>query len=158
MVVDAARDADAASLGESLEARGDVDAVAEDVAVLDHDVADIDADAEPHAARRVERPVCGCDVALDVDGAFHGGEDAGELGEHAVTGGAADASAMLRDEGVGDGAMGGQRRQRAFLVAAHQPAIALDVGGEDGDELSLERRRFHVGLPIATRRAVSARW
>src|SRR5207247_4754247 len=39
-------DADAARLGERLEAGGDVDAVAIDVVVVADDVADIDADAE----------------------------------------------------------------------------------------------------------------
>jgi hypothetical protein len=50
MVVDAARDADAAGLGQPLETHGNIDAVAEDVAVLHHDIADIDADAKPHAS------------------------------------------------------------------------------------------------------------
>jgi hypothetical protein len=107
-------------------------------------VADIDADAKPHAAWLVEFLVGRRDVALDVDGALHGGEDAGEFGENAVAGRAADPAAVLRDERVGDGAMGRQRRQRALLIDAHQPAVALDIGGEDGDELSFERRRFHA--------------
>ena len=49
VVAHAARDADAAGLRQRLQPRRDVDAVAEDVAVLDHHVADIDADAERHA-------------------------------------------------------------------------------------------------------------
>ena len=53
------RDADAAGLGERFEASGDVDAVAEDVAVLDDDVTLVDADAELDAvggrAARVAR-------------------------------------------------------------------------------------------------------
>ena len=40
------RDGDAAGPGDAFEPRGDVDAVAEDVVVLDDDVAEIDADAE----------------------------------------------------------------------------------------------------------------
>ena len=46
LVVDGRGQADAADLGELLDARGDVDAVAEDVAILENDVAEIDADAE----------------------------------------------------------------------------------------------------------------
>src|SRR6266849_3323807 len=43
----------AAATGERLQASGDVDAVAQQVAVvLHHDVAEIDADAEPHAIMR----------------------------------------------------------------------------------------------------------
>ena len=81
---------------------------------------------------------------LDLNGALYGGNDAGEFGENAVTGRAADPAAMLLDERVGDGSMGRERRQCVFLVDAHQAAIPLDIGGEDGDELSLDRRRFHV--------------
>ena len=43
------RDADAAGLGQRFKPRGDVDAVAIDVAVLDDDVAEIDADAKHDA-------------------------------------------------------------------------------------------------------------
>ena len=46
-------DADAAGLGDAFEPRGNIDAVAEDVAVLDDDVADMDADAE------FDAPSCG---------------------------------------------------------------------------------------------------
>src|SRR5216684_3840289 len=50
VLLNARRYADAAWLGQGLEARCDVDAVAKDVAILDHNVADIDADAELDAA------------------------------------------------------------------------------------------------------------
>ncbi len=46
LVADRARDADAARLGQLLQARGDVDAVAEDVVVLADHVAEVDADPE----------------------------------------------------------------------------------------------------------------
>src|SRR5271166_4905040 len=48
----AGRDADPAGLGQAFEPCRDIDAVAEDVAVLNDDVADIDADAELDAALR----------------------------------------------------------------------------------------------------------
>ncbi len=34
--------------------------------------------------------------------------------------------------------MGGQRGQRAFLVLAHQPRVARDIGSEDGGEAALD--------------------
>jgi hypothetical protein len=34
--------------------------------------------------------------------------------------------------------------QRSFLVDFHQAAIACDIGGKNGDEFSLEGRRFHA--------------
>jgi len=124
--------------------RGDVYAVTVDVAVLDHDIADIDADAKPHTALFAEGQVGLGKITLDLNGALYGGKYAGEFGENAVTGRAADPAAVLRDDRVGDGSMGRERRQRVFLGDAHQAAIPLDIGGEDGDELPLERRRFHV--------------
>jgi hypothetical protein len=49
LIVDVAGDADAARLGEALQAGRDVDPVAQDVAVLDDDVADVDPDAKRDA-------------------------------------------------------------------------------------------------------------
>ena len=46
LVVDGLRDADRAGLGERLEPRGDVDAIAKDVVAVDDDVAEIDADPQ----------------------------------------------------------------------------------------------------------------
>jgi len=43
------RQADAAGIGQRLDPRRHIDAVAEQVAILQHDVADIDSDAEFHA-------------------------------------------------------------------------------------------------------------
>jgi hypothetical protein len=51
---DPGRNANAARLGQAFEAGGDIDAVAEDVAVLDDDVADVDANAELDASLRRE--------------------------------------------------------------------------------------------------------
>src|ERR1700693_3133969 len=44
-----ARDADATGLRNAFEARGDIDAIAENVVAFDEHVAEIDADAEKHA-------------------------------------------------------------------------------------------------------------
>ena len=52
ILLHARRHADAARLGQALEAGGHVHAVAEDVVVLDDDVADMDADAELDALVR----------------------------------------------------------------------------------------------------------
>ena len=52
LIAHRARDADAAGLGERFQARRHVDAVAEDVVVLDDHVAQIDADAELDPPRR----------------------------------------------------------------------------------------------------------
>ncbi len=72
-------DADATRLGQRFEAGGDVDAVAEDVAFIDDDVADIDADAELDAPIGRYANVAVGHLALNVDRAAHRVDDAGEL-------------------------------------------------------------------------------
>ena len=57
MIAHAARHADAAGLGDPFEPCRDVDAVAENVAILDQDIADVDADAKQHPAFRRDRIV-----------------------------------------------------------------------------------------------------
>jgi len=57
--VHGARDADAARIREALEAGGDIDAVAQEVAVPLDDVADGDADAEEKPPARRKREVAG---------------------------------------------------------------------------------------------------
>ena len=110
-----AGDADAARLGQRLQPRGDVDAVAVDVVALDDDVAEIDADAEddalgPPAAPALRRG----HRLLDRDGALDGVDDAGELDQHAVAHQLDDAAAMLGTIGSSDClAPRLQRRQRA---------------------------------------------
>ena len=81
----------------AFEPRRDVDAVAEDVAVLDDDVADIDADAELDAPLRRHVGVALGHPALHLDGAAHRIDDAGELDQQAVAGGLDDAAAVLGD-------------------------------------------------------------
>ena len=55
--------------------------------LVDDDVAEIDADAELHAARRLDRGVALGHRPLDGDRALDRVHDAGELGEDAVAGG-----------------------------------------------------------------------
>src|SRR6266542_1409610 len=63
-----------------------VDRIPEDVAAVDHDVADIDADAEldPLLVRHVG--IALRHAALDVHGTTHRVHDTAELGQHAVAG------------------------------------------------------------------------
>ena len=145
MIPHAAGDADAAGLGQAFDAGGDVDAIAEDVAVLHHDVAEIDADAKPHLALRRQLLIRLREIALDLHRALDGGEDAAEFGQDAVAGGVANPPPMPRDEGIGDGPVHGEGGQGRGFVLAHQPAVALDIRGENGNELALQRWRFHAG-------------
>jgi hypothetical protein len=119
MIAHATGDADPAGLGERFQAGGYVDAVTEDVAVLHHDVADIDADAEKHAPLKGHRVVGFGKGMLNLDRGVYGIEDAGEFGKHAVPGGAGDPPAMAPDRFVDDTAVCRKRRECLLLVGFH---------------------------------------
>jgi len=89
--------ADPAGFGQGFQARRNIDAVAEDVAVLGDDVAEIDADAKPdlpivsHLRLAVDHP------ALNLGSAAQRIDDAGEFHEQTVAGGLDDAAPVLLD-------------------------------------------------------------
>ncbi len=126
------READAAGFGDALEPCRDVDAVAVNITILGNDVAKIDTDPEGDLL------FLRCPgVALD-HCALHGQragdclDDARELDQEAVAGRLDDAAAVVGDCGIDQvAAMRFEPGERAFLVLAHQPAIARDIGCED---------------------------
>ena len=125
--------ADAAGLGQRLHASRNVDAVAVDVALIDDDVADVDADAELDPAIFGNVGVALGHGALDFHRAAHGIDRARKFDQRAVTRRLDDAAAMLRNLGIDEFAsVRLERCERAFLVDAHQAAVASDIGREDG--------------------------
>ena len=79
LVVDGARDEDTAGLGERLEPRRDIDAVAEDVVALDDDVADVDADPKLDSLIEWCRVRSPGHLSLDLDGTTGRVHRTGEL-------------------------------------------------------------------------------
>ncbi len=135
---DLAGDADAAGLGQALQPRGHVDPVAVDVVAVDDDVADVDADAQADAPvlRHLGRPRA--HAVLHVDGEGQRVDDAGELHQRPVAHQFDDAAVVLGDLRLDQlPPVRLQRRQRPGLVALHQPAVAGDVGGQNGGEPAL---------------------
>src|SRR5713101_4686168 len=113
------RDADPARLGQRLQPRRNVDAIAVDVVILADDVAEIDADAELDSPFDGDAGIAFGHRTLHLDRTMHRVDDAGELDEEPVTGGFDDADAMLLDSWVGDLAPPyPQRGKRSFLVLA----------------------------------------
>ena len=91
-------EADRAGLGDALQPRGDIDAVAHQIAVgLLDDVAEMDADAELDAALRRQAGIAFDHAVLHLDRAAHGVDHAAELDEAAVAGALDDAPVMHGD-------------------------------------------------------------
>src|SRR5437868_11332978 len=87
MVADRARDADAAWRRQPLQPHRDIDAVAINVAAVDDQVTEIDADAKSQAAFLGKIQIAVDHRALDFAGAAHRVDHAGEFRQHAVAGG-----------------------------------------------------------------------
>ncbi len=139
-----ARHADAADFGEAFQARRDVDAITQQVAVaLDH-VTDGNADAELHLATGRIGHVAGSQAFLDIDGAAHRFHRARKLREHRIARRVEDPPSRLDDEVVGDRAVGRQPAQRLFLVLGDQSAVAGNIGRKNRRDLA-----FHDDRPRA---------
>jgi hypothetical protein len=122
LVVDDCRNQDATRIGKSFEAGGDVDAITVNVAVLDDDVAEIDADTELNA-------LCGRDVGITLGHtllhchrAGDGFDNAGKLDKEAVSGGLDNATLVNGDLRIDQLApVGSEPREGTLLVGTHQP-------------------------------------
>jgi predicted RNA methylase len=112
--------ANAAWLGQRLEAGGDIDPVTEDVAILDDDVAEIDAHAKLDPPFGWDAGVTDRHFALHFDCAAHRIDDAGKFNEESVAGGFDDAAAMFPDLRIAElAADRPQRGERSLVVRAH---------------------------------------
>ena len=120
-------------MADAFEARGDIDAVAHQIAValLDH-VAEVNADAELDAALGRQAGVALDHAVLHFDRAAHGVDHAAKLDEASVAGALDDATVMHGDGGIDQiAAQRPEPRQNAILVRAREPAVADHVGDQD---------------------------
>ena len=137
LLVDVRGDADAAGLGQPLEPRRHIHAVAVDVASLDDHLADVDPEAEIDALSGGGAGIALCHAALYLERAADRIHYARELGEKAVARGLDDAPAMLADLGFDElPKMALEPGVGALLVRSHQPGVARHVGGQHGRKLS----------------------
>ena len=151
--LDGFRDADAAGLGERLQPRGGVDAVAVHRAVgLLDDVAEVHADAKAHLAALLLRRGTRCQFVLHRECREDGAGGRLEHGQDGVPGHVDDPALACRDVLVEHSARAIQRLDRAGLVGRHQARIARGVGSEDRCEPSPCRRFAQVLCLLRWRR------
>jgi len=124
----------AARVRERLQPGDNVDAVAVDPRFVMDDIAEVDADAKAHASMLRHGLIARGHHGLDLDRAFGSTDDAGKFGEDAITGGVDDPTSVTGDQRQDRALMRLEVAHGGGLVFVHEPAVASDVGGEDGGE------------------------
>src|SRR5262249_46749493 len=84
LIIGAAGDQNPTRVGNSLEAGGDVDTLAVEIAAFNHDVTQGDSDAQNDATLRGQLGIRPGHSLLQVDGALHSVTRAGEPNQHAI--------------------------------------------------------------------------
>ena len=156
LVVDLAGDADGARLGQGLQAGGEVDTLAVDVAVLDDDIAEADADSEPNAFRLGSLTRVLGDICLDLDRAAYRLDDAGEFAKQPVAHELDQTASVLGQKGL-DHLLATRLEplQGAGLVVLHERGVADHVRRQDRRQAALSPRSRGVvpaGATSAARR------
>ena len=137
---------DRARRGDPLEAGGDIDSIAHQIAVsfLDN-VAEMDADTKFDALLMRQAGIALNHAALDFDGAAHGVDDATELDKRAVAGQLDGAAVMQGDGGIDEvAAQSPEPRKRTVLIRPGEPAVADYVRDQDRSDLA----RLAHGEPL----------
>ena len=120
-----------ARLGQPFEAGGNIDAIAKDVAILDDDVTDIDADAQLDAVLGRRAGVAPGHFVLHFDGTAQCIHHAGELDQEPVAGGLDEAAAVLGEFRIEElAAQRFEAFESAAFVGADQPGVARHIGCE----------------------------
>ncbi|MCY1492990.1 hypothetical protein D9M68_268150 [compost metagenome] len=140
--------ADAAGISGAFERGGDIDAIAEDIAVFHQNVADIDPDAEVHLPVVGKRLVGTPHRLLNGDCAVEGMDDRWKFRQHAVAGGPENLTMGAFDKTVDNSAVRRQSRKRLLFVGIHQAGITFDIGRKDRCKFSFKWWRLHVNGPI----------
>ena len=141
-------DVDATRLGQLLQARRDIDALAVTVIALDDDVAEVDADADIDAAIVGESLIALCHLPLHYDRALQGVDDTGELRQQPVAHQFEDVAVVLLDFRLEQLlAVCPQTFERTRFFLLHEPAVADHVGGKNGRKLA-----FHGTSRISNRK------
>ena len=107
-------------LGDAFKPGSHVDAVAEDIVVIDDDIADMDANTELNPFILWHKSILLNHAALDFDGPTHRIHGTGKLDQHAVARGFDDPASMGSDSGIDESLPDGlEPGQCSFLVDTH---------------------------------------
>src|SRR5262249_4377075 len=140
--------ADLAGASQRLHASRNVDAIAINIALVDDDVTDVDADTEFDPAIFGDGSVTRGHGTLDFDGATNGINRAWKFNQGPVTCSFDDTTAILSNLGIDQFAAASlERRESSFLVSSHQAAVTGNIGREDGSQPSFDPRLGHKGHP-----------
>jgi hypothetical protein len=133
-------EANAARLRDRLEARGDIDDFAEDIAASYDDLPDIDANPQEQLIIVGHASVAETDKVLDRQSAIEGGDRRGEFQKHRISGSVDGAPARGLDDRRNLRPELAKPANGAFLVASGQATVADDIGGDDSRQLAFETR------------------
>ena len=97
-----------------------LDAIAENIAILDHDIADIDAHSKCHPVVDRNIDVGASDGNLNGNGAIDGLDDAWKLRQHTVTRRSEDFAIGTFYQRIDDASMACEHCQRALFVDVHE--------------------------------------
>jgi hypothetical protein len=113
-------DANPAGLGDAFEPSCNVDPIAEDIALLDDNVADVDPDTDFDALFIRNADIALRHPVLQLDRAARGVHGTDEFDEYAIAGAFDDTAAVLRDGWFQEfTAVGVKSGERPFLVGTH---------------------------------------
>jgi hypothetical protein len=127
---------DSAGGGQRLQARGNVDPIAEQRGAFPDDIAEMHANPQRHATVRKKRLVLFVDRLLDGLCATNGIDGAGELRHQAIADTAEFPAVEFLDEPIEDRAANVEGGECSFVVHAHQAAVAHYVSCHNRGDLS----------------------
>jgi hypothetical protein len=104
--------------------------------IINHHISQIESNAERHSLRLIERLILSLKLALDLDGALNGLNNATEIRQHGVARPTDDATMMARNESFHQFTALLEPHQCAVLIGAHQLAIADNIRAKNRRQFS----------------------
>jgi hypothetical protein len=132
-------------LGDTFQSRGDIDPVAENITLVDDDIANVNADTDFNALFGRDVRITLRHSALRLDRTAGGIHGTAEFDQYSVAGALDDAAVVLGDRRLKEfPAVSVEPSECPFLVRTHQPAVAGDIRRKNGSEPPLHALFGHV--------------